>query len=1201
MYFKTLEIQGFKSFADKTILTFDNRTTAVVGSNGNGKSNISDALRWVMGEQGAKVLRGTQMEDVIFYGTQSRKPMGFAKVALTIDNRDRRLSVDSDEVVITRKLYRTSDSEYLINGEKSRLKDIHSLFMGTGLGRDGYSIIGQGRIEEIVNSKAAGRRELFEEAAGVSKFLHQKALSERELERAQENLLRLLDIETELQARLPVLEKQAEKAKKAFALKEEERAVGVSLSVRELERISADVQEARNAILQNQGQCEHFDREITELESQTEKINESRREISARRDRLQRQGDVNKTEIAEADKAIAVAQNEIIHNNGRVSAITEQIKLCEKSTEEILAQIKELSCQAEHHRREITEIESQTQNCQSSITDCQLSADSLDQETAALSSEIGELYTSKSAAEIYISRARETIGDLTAQLDQAQAIIAGQADEKQELESKLTGLKNELDGLTTEKEETSNKLSGYSRLYESKAGKRDEARENLEKIKHKHYQKKTRFDVLSNVERSMEGYFGSVKSVIQAAKSGRFGRGTATDSSVHGIVADIINVDKQYSIAVETALGSALQNIIVDNESTAKRCMSFLKENKGGRATFLPLTSIKGGVLENSGLYTQDGFIGLGHEIVGHDLQYSGIIKWLLGRTAFAEDIDCAAIIAKKYAYKFRVVTLDGQVINTGGSFTGGSVKKTEGIISRKQELTELQKSLESLTAEIEPAKSRHDMLAAECAKMKLECEGMSENLVRFSVEETRLTAEIDGVRGLLDSFEEQLENSRTTLGRCKLKITEEQDLIGSHSADLARITAELTEKEQIACEKGNLLQNIVNRRRQITETISELNMQKLTKTKDIENLNGRIDSLNKTRSQTGEDRDTLTGEIAVLNQNSSEFELFILDKQQEIEQINQKLTESKQEITQLIKTGEEYEKRVGEINTEIREKISHKEKFSNAHAAAIERQCGLERKSAEIIEALWNDYELTPSEAAQFVGCDDSGVPCPQSRAQWIKETRTRLNEIKRKLAALGTVNYEAVAELSEVCERYKLLSEQLSDVRKAKSELEKLITELTVDIRARFLESFNDINRHFSRIFTEIFAGGTARLELDSDDVLECGVEIYAAPPGKLIKSLMALSGGEKALVAITLYFAILLHRPTPFCMLDEVDAALDEVNVVKYINYLKRYSDSTQLMMITHRRSTIEGCDVLYGVFMQEKGVSRLLKQELTATEQ
>ncbi|MCL1882055.1 MAG: chromosome segregation protein SMC [Oscillospiraceae bacterium] len=1234
MRFKTLEIQGFKSFPDKTVLTFDSRTTAVVGSNGNGKSNISDALRWVMGEQGAKTLRGDKMEDVIFHGTLTRKPLGFAKVTLTIDNSDGGIRVGSvlglevdleqseqnsvqeqdNDVVITRKLYRTGDSEYLINGKKSRLKDIHTLFMGTGLGRDGYSIIGQGRIDEIVNSKATNRREIFEEAAGVSKFLFKKAGAQRELDRTDENLLRLLDIENELKERLPKLEKQAEKANKAFALKEEERALGVAVSVRELTRISKDIQENENTILLNQGECEHYEREIEEYEKEADSILLTKQELNAKIDRLRREGEVSREKIANTDKEIAVMQSEISHNNGRISGIREQFALSEKGDDELSLQIEDLRKQIVDIECEIVKIESSRHSEQEALEKLEEQSSSLDGENSELSQKIVELYAKKSAAEIFISRSGESIAELENQIIQAKELISGQAKEKARLVSSKNALNSELDVLIEERDETANKLSGYSKLYEGKASKLDVARERLDKLKIDEQQCKTRLEILSDVERSMSGYYHSVKTVMQATKSGRF-----TTNDVLGTVADVITVESRFGTAVEIALGSALQNIIVANESVAKRCISFLKENKAGRATFLPLTSVQGRVLENHALYSEDGFIGLGHEIVGCDEKFSSVIRSLLGRTAFAEDIDSATIIAKKHGYKFRIVTLDGQVINAGGSFTGGSVKKSEGIISRKQELEGLQKRTAKLQSELLPAKESHDLLAAECAKMKLECEGFRENLSRFSGEEMRLTAELNGVGEMLKQFNERLDQSEETLESCEDKIAEEKTACDKNQNDLVQIVQELSQREVEASNKGSLLESIVENRRKISECISDLNMQKLTKQKDIENYNSQIVHFENTRSQSDANRVSLLDEIAELEAKNKELENEIVTKKEKISQTDSGLFENKSEIAELTKLNEEHEKRSVQIHSEIREKISHKEKFSNALATAIERKTSLEKKAEEIKASLFDDYELTPTEAVEFSGKVASGTDgfaacgglmvestTEAADRNVIKQAKAALGEIRKQLAALGDVNYAAITEFSEVSARYKDLSEQLSDIRKAKRELEKLIDELQNEIRTRFLASFNEISVHFSRIFTEIFGGGTARLELvntsnhenyeEAEDVLAAGVEIFAAPPGKLSKSLMALSGGEKALVAITLYLAILLHRPTPFCMLDEVDAALDEVNVVKYINYLKRYADTTQLMMITHRRSTIEGCDVLYGVFMQEKGVSRLLKQEI-----
>ncbi|MDR0198102.1 MAG: chromosome segregation protein SMC [Oscillospiraceae bacterium] len=1182
MRFKTLEIQGFKSFPDKTVLAFDSKMTAIVGSNGNGKSNISDALRWVMGEQGAKTLRGDKMEDVIFHGTEKRKPMGFAKVALSIDNSDRKLPVDRDEVVIIRKLYRTGESEYLINGEKNRLKDVHALFMGTGLGRDGYSIIGQGRVAEIVNAKVSQRREIFEEAAGVSKFLHQKAEAERELSRAQENLLRLLDIETELLARLAVLEKQSEKAKKARGLSEEEKGLGVALDVHELENVGSALSETENAVLMNQGECEHYEREISELEEESGAVSENKMNLLAETEKLRRQNEFAKDEIAGADKSIAAMEAEISHNNGRVSVITEQIEISEKSDRGIEKKTDELKARINAIENEITELEEkiESENAAAAAIDRENSA--LDAQYREIDREIGELYTRRAAAKIHVSRARESAEDLNAQLDEARKIVTGQSGELEKLNTRKSALSAELKTLTAEKDETANKLSGYGKLYEAKASKFDAAREELERVRQEYQQKESRFNALSDVERNMTGYHASVKAVIVAAKAGKL-------SDIHGTVADIISVDGKYSVAAEIALGSALQDIIVGTEATAKRCIRFLKEGNGGRATFLPLTSVKGRVLEQPGLDGEEGFHGLGHEIIRCDKKYDGVIKSLLGRTAFAEDIDAATVIAKKYGYKFKIVTLDGQVINAGGSFTGGSVRETAGIISRKREIQTLEARIKELSGELESVKSRHSALAAETAKMKLECEGMRENLTKISGEEMRLTAEISGVCDMISQFEEQRGNSETTLSRCDARLSEEKSVIEKNSAELIRIAAELTEKESVAAEKSRSLELSANRRKEVSDLIADFNIEKLTKIKDIEGLNAQITSLDVSREEARTDAGKLSAEIRRLKENNSSLISEIEAKKAQIIAINGKLDGDKEKIAQFVKENEELEKRANAINTEIREKIGHKEKFSNALAAALERKSACERRTEEIKASLWDAYSLTPSEAREYAAQAGPFVS--------VKAARAKLAEIRRRLTELGEVNYAAITEYVETKERCESLSAQLTDVRGAKHELEKLIIDLTADIRARFLESFNEINRHFGKIFTDIFGGGSARLELtEPDDVLSSGIEIYAAPPGKLIKNLIALSGGEQAMVAITIYFAILLHRPTPFCMLDEVDAALDEVNVAKYINYLKRYSDCTQLMLITHRRSTIEGCDVLYGVFMQEKGVSMMIRKEL-----
>ncbi|MDR2558542.1 MAG: chromosome segregation protein SMC [Oscillospiraceae bacterium] len=1182
MFFKSLEIHGFKSFPDKTILNFDSKMTALVGSNGNGKSNISDALRWVMGEQGAKTLRGDKMEDVIFHGTQTRKQMGFARVSLMIDNNDRALNTGTDEVNITRKLYRNGESEYLINGTKSRLRDIHELFMGTGLGREGYSIVGQGRVAEIINSKGRERREIFEEAAGVTKFLHKKEQAERELRRADENILRLLDITKELEDRLPVLEKQSEKAKKAVVLIEKEKKIEISVSIAELKRIDESMLDTENKILQNEGECEHYDREIILLEEQNEQNLNEKMQLSAKMSELHRVNESARDEIAEAETKIAVFENDIVHNNGRVEAIREQIGGSKKSSEELDKQINILNSEIENKGDELNEIgvKSDEQNqliMQITEENSALEGDAkeLDREIALLTAKRTEARVSLSNSEQAWADLKNQLEEITEQTESREGLIDGYKNKKSELQRSVNKIEEE-------KRENENKLAGYSRLLESKRNKLKESEESFSKLRVEHDRKKSRFDVLSDVERNMTGYYSSVKAIISAGK-------TKQMTGIHGTVADIIKVSGKYGVAVEIALGSALQNVIVESEETAKRCIRFLKESNAGRATFLPLTSIKGRELnltEYQDLTAEDGYLGLGHELVSFEKKYSEIIKSLLGRTVIAEDIDTATFLAKKHNYKFKIVTLDGQVINAGGSFTGGSVKETAGIISRKQEIETLGKELKNLDEKLTLAKNDHAMLAAEVNKMAIETEGFKEKVAGLLNEEIKISAEVGGIENLIAQCEEQAENAQLIIDRNKSQMAAQEALIQKCGEVLESTASSIRENEKKAEKLGTLQETSIAKRNEAGDEITRLNLETLSVKKDIESLEQQIQSINEAKQRLGEDSGNLEKETENLLQRNIELDELIELGKEKIKQITASFSGNREEIEQSAVRIGDIEKKISEINKEIREKSAERERFSNALVLARERKTTAENDINRIKDELWEKYELAPSEAESLA------EPIENMRA-----AKAELVEVRKAINALGSVNFAAIEEFLEVGERYKNLHEQLSDVEHSKAELERLIAELTVNIKEKFLESFNAINYRFERVFTEIFGGGKARLELtDPDDVLGSGIEIFAAPPGKVIKNLISLSGGEQAMVAITIYFAILLHRPTPFCMLDEVDAALDEVNIIKYVTYLKRFSKQTQLMLITHRRGTIEGCDVLYGVFMQEKGVSRLLKQEL-----
>ena len=1180
MFFKSMEIQGFKSFPDKTELSFDRKMTAIVGSNGNGKSNISDALRWVMGEQGAKTLRGDKMEDVIFHGTVSRKPMGFAKVSLLIDNADRALGVDTDEVTITRKLYRTGDSEYLINGAKCRLKDIQELLMGTGLGRDGYSIIGQGRVSEIINSKVSQRRELFEEAAGVSRFLHRKQEAERDLARANDNIMRLKDIEGELSSRLPVLERQSEKARQALVLMEQEKALDIGVSVHDMERIGRELLDIDDRILANQGQCEHFEREIAELEQENEEIAEKKMQLAAKQEELRRQGDTARDRLAAADREKAVLENEIVHCSERIEQLKQQIKDGEKGAEELDRNIADLQREIEEKERQLAENDAEVKRLGAELSQMSGESDRLDREHKELEKKQAELIARRTELRLTAETARQSIEELQERLESSKEHFESREEQLKGYKERKRELEQRLEQAQESKSEAENKLSGYSRLFQGRKEKLDQQQTAFEQVRREYEQSKSRLDVLSDVERNMAGYGPSVKAVINAARHGKL-------SGVEGTMADVIKVDGRYAIAIETALGAALQNIIVNNEETAKRCIRYLKETGGGRATFLPLTSIKEKMLEVSGLDSEYGFEGIASELVKCDPKYLSIVRFALGRCAIIEDIDTATVIARKYGYRFKIVTLDGQVINAGGSFTGGSVKESAGIISRNQEIETLKGKTAQLSEKMRSSEAVLRSLIEEVNKLSIEMEGFKEQLTAANAEETAILAEIGGVKEMIAASEEQQDSEETLLQRSRADMARLEKTAADSSAQLEQCDREIAELAKTIEKADESIQQRIAENNGLGDKIAGLGLDSLALKKDIEHIGSQKSAAEESKRALSEGSDGLQREIAEEQEKIRRFEQDIAEKQELAKKLQESFEGGKNEAQALIDEMNALERRVTEINKEIREKSEDKEKFSNALAVAGEKKTATEKENERIKAALWERYELTPTEAY-------AQAQIPQD----IQAAKGQLAELRRKISALGNVNFSSIEEYEEVSARYAELKRQLDDVDNSRKELEKLIENLTADIKARFLSSFNDIHAHFKRIFSEIFGGGSAHLELtDPEDVLNSGIEIFAAPPGKLIKNLIALSGGEQTMVAITIYFAILLHRPTPFCMLDEVDAALDDVNVVKYINYLRRFSGNTQLMAITHRRGTIEGCDVLYGVFMQEKGVSRLLRQELT----
>ena len=1180
MFFKSMEIYGFKSFPDKTILNFDTKMTAVVGSNGNGKSNISDALRWVMGEQGAKSLRGDKMEDVIFHGTMRRKSMGFAKVTLTIDNSDGTLRGYGDEVVISRKLYRSGESEYRINGNKALLKNINEMFMGTGLGRDGYSVIGQGKVSEIVESGGAKRREVFEEAAGVSKFLAQKKDAENRLSKTEDNLLRIRDIAKELEDRIPVLEKQSEKAKKAKVLLQRQEELDITVSVYELSQLDKTISETEDKILLSKGECEILDRDIEKLNNANEELNNKKLTLKAALEQLQAGDEATKERQSDIKSAVAVLNNNISHANSEIERLKGEIDTRKSGKDNILSDIANANSEIETKTAKIESNKSEISRLQQQLADFDKDNKELSDANAALNKEQTDLFLKQTRLTLEKQQAEGKLLDNTSRLEAAKKQAEESSKKITEQKSLLSEAEGKLKEAQDSKQEAENKLAGYTKLFSGKEERLKNAKAEIDSLNAKYQQGKQRLDVLQGIVDSMAGYAASVKNIMAASKQGRLG-------GILGTVADIISVEKRYAVAIEIALGAAVQNIVTQNEEAAKRSMRYLKEGNLGRATFLPLTSVTGRTLSVEGLSDEEGFEGIASELVTNDSRFDGIINSVLGRTAVVDDIDSASVIAKKYGYKFRIVTLDGQVINAGGSFTGGSVKNDAGIITRKQELQSISDENKKLSDKIKEKNEAIAPLSAEVTKMSIEMEGFSETVANAKLVIAQLDATVKGIKELLTQLRQQRDDAEDLCDSIEAGEKADNDRVEQLARELEELNNTISANEEKLSKHRESLDNAEDSRKELADKIAELNFDNLNLDKDIEHLKERITELNNSLGEI--DSGTALQEQQIEEQNKliEGYKAEIESQNKAQEELNIALGENKKLIEANISETDAIEQKMTQNNASVLELTTSKEKYSSDLARQEERKNFATEQVDKIVSGLWDKYEITRSEAKQKA-----------QPVEDIIEAKSELSEIKRKIAALGNVNYSSIEELEEVNSRYGELSTQLSDVETSKRELEKLINDLTADIKQRFTESFNAINEHFGVLFSEIFGGGEARLHLsDPEDVLSSEVEIYAAPPGKVIKNLSLLSGGEKSMVALTIYLAILLHRPTPFCMLDEVDAALDDVNVQKYATYLKRFSRNTQLMVITHRRGTIEMCDVLYGVFMQEKGVSSLLRQEIT----
>ena len=1176
MYLKAIEMQGFKSFPDKTVLHFGKGITAVVGPNGSGKSNLSDAMRWVLGEQSTKNLRGSKMEDVIFSGTDSRRAVGFAEVTLRLDNSDMALNNPEKEVTVTRRYYRSGESEYKINGEQARLRDIHELFMDTGLGRDGYSMISQGKVETLISGKSEDRRDMLEEAAGISHYRYRRADAMRRLNQAEENLLRLRDILTELESRVGPLRVQSEKAQKFLEYAAEKKELEIGIWLFTIEKTKTDLREHEKKITIVESQ---YNEVCQSLEEITEKIDIALQEvqrITVAVDEIRRACGQLEEQAALLESQIAVQENTILHNNETIERI-EREKTEETDTDT------EIATQIEEAQKSISELNAFILAKKQELDSFTGELDVLSDENNKSAQRSVELSAKVSCLSVEIADSRVIVSTVSSSVEEIEKRIAVIDEESaarkpimEILEAQCKESKKELEAIAERSVELNNSYSGIELLASKRAAKLATLREQQTALANEIHIKKSRIAMLSDLEKNMEGYQGSVKAVMREVQRG-------TLKGIHAPVSQIITVRDKYSLAIETALGAQIQNIVTDTENDAKKAIGFLKDSRAGRATFLPLTAIKGRVLDEDGLDDCYGYINLASNLVEYDSQYSEIIRSLLGRTVVAEDLDAAIAIAKKYSYKFKIVTLDGQVVNAGGSMTGGAKLQGAGILSRGNELERLTSQVKELEEKAAELQKELDAQAESYAAVNAEFEGCKAEMASLAEEKIR----VEGVLALREGNYSNALDAQAKADAEKEQLLQRIEELKSGSQEAEKkLTALQAELETIEAELAGLTgdrESIREKRERLTAQAADINLSIATAQKEIESKQEEIERL-LGRSTSHKDKlSQLESEIEEIRARNEEIRARIEVLSGEAEGLRTQSAASKEQIAVLISKREHYEKESAQLRILEREKTDEKEKLGGEKARLYERKESMEKEFDEISNKLYDEYELTRREAEELsIVIDD------------IPAAKKRLNELKGKIRGLGNVNVSAIEEYKEVSERYTFMHNQVSDVEKSKAELIKLITELTGKMGVQFKEQFDKINLSFAQTFSELFGGGKASLVLtDESDVLECDIDIKVQPPGKNVQNISLLSGGEKGLSAIALLFAILKVNPCPFCIFDEVEAALDDVNVARYASYVRRMTANTQFILITHRRGTMEEADMLYGVTMQEKGVSKLLE--------
>ena len=1184
MYLKSLELQGFKSFPDKTLIRFGDDITAIVGPNGSGKSNISDAILWVMGEQSSKTLRGAKMEDVIFGGTQKRGAVGFAEATLTLDNTDRALAYDADEVMITRRYYRSGDGEYYINKQSARLRDIHELFMDTGLGREGYSNIGQGRIDEILSLKSADRREIFEEAAGISKYRHRKEETERKLAHTEDNLLRIGDKVSELELQLEPLKVQSEKARKYLELKDELKGVEVAVWLETLEKLSAAAKKAEEDYKSASFVLQQAHDDLDGLYRQAEELGDALRSKDAELETVRLKVNMLSATHQQLDGQMAVIRGNMENNAANVARIDEELRGQDDRSGGIVAQI-------DQTKARITEIDNTLSAKRQELDTLQQKLAAMTANAQGMTKQFLELRTKESnlAADIAGRQAdvrglEESMIQTQDRLQQLDSDLASGAARHHEAQTNLNESRKDLRKAQEEVTAANNTIAGYTLRYDNRAKRRDDLQQKLRETIGKLDSVSAKAKVFRAMERDFDSYNKAVRMVMQEAQRGAL-------RNIHGPVSRLIRTDDEYTVAIEIALGAAMQQIVVSTENDGKAAISYLKRTGGGRATFLPLNTTQGRSLQEKGLEGCRGYVGIASELVESDERYRGVVENLLARTVIATDLDAAIAMSQKYSRRFKIVTLDGQVMNAGGSMTGGSMNKDAGILSRANEL-------EKLTAQ--EKKLQNDKLVTEaelqeaqrlCDQVEFQMTAARDQLRQAEDQVLRLQGQEKQYEILLDAILEAEGTARRERDSLRSRDASDRERYAAQQAKIQVYSQQLTETRNALAVLEDSQTEAAEATATITENMTALKTDEAALEAERTTAMAHIEDLQSLRTAMEGDREK---KIALKDAISADN----LRLEAELEQLRGRQAENdtqaeamNSEMQAILTSRMEAEAAKTRAERDSQEKNKDILNMERACALLEQKKLTTSMEERQIIDKLWDSYGLTPGTAPEHKG-----------QIENVTAGNRQAAELKRKIAALGTPNLGAIEEYARVNERYTYLAEQRDDVLNSKRELESIIRNITKEMTTIFVAEFQKIDHYFGQVFEEMFGGGKGQLILeDPENPLTCGIEIRVQPPGKQVKTITLLSGGEKAFVATALYFAILKVRPTPFCLLDEIDAALDDRNVERFAKYLHNLAKKTQFIVITHRRGTMEASDVLYGVTMQEQGVSKLLRLDLNQMEQ